>query len=295
MGNRWGFFESASNVIVEVEECPVLDPLLNETFILLRDYLRTSVKQLPIHTVEIGVSELDRRTVAIIHTKGLDGFNLNDILNNIQLLKGIEVWVTPSRRRKGRPALAEGDRSLVYKINGLHIKAGISTFTQVNLSQNSGLVDKIIEYTDVLYRDYVLDLYSGVGNISLPLARRCKGVSGIEKESRAVEDSISNAEGNSITNVRFICSEASNGFKALDKRYHNIVVLDPPRGGAFSAIKEVVEFRPKKIVYVSCNPATLARDLSLLIPCGYKLAKMTVIDMFPHTYHIEGIVKLLYA
>ncbi|MEE9591493.1 MAG: 23S rRNA (uracil(1939)-C(5))-methyltransferase RlmD [Thermodesulfobacteriota bacterium] len=294
MDNKWGFFESASNRIVEVEECPVLDPLLNETFTMLRDYLRVNARHLPIHTVEIGVSELDRRTVAIIHTKRLNGFDLKDILNAVQLLKGVEVFITPSRR-KGRLLLAEGDRSLAYEIKGLNMRAGISRFTQVNLSQNSSLVDKAVEYADALYGDNVLDLYSGVGNISLPLARKCREVLGIEKEVGAVEDGISNIGYNSIKNVRFICSEASNGLNALDKRYYDIVILDPPRGGAFPSIKRVAGLRPKKIVYVSCNPATLARDLSFLVRYGYKLERMTVIDMFPHTYHIEGIVKLLYA
>jgi 23S rRNA (uracil1939-C5)-methyltransferase len=108
----------------------------------------------------------------------------------------------------------------------------------------------------------------------------------------AISDATSNAKANSIKNVNFICSDASMGLKSISKTLPDIVVLDPPREGGFEVIKGIAGLKPKRVVYVSCNPSTLARDLAVLIREGYVINMARVIDMFPQTYHIEGVVEL---
>ena len=138
----------------------------------------------------------------------------------------------------------------------------------------------------------MVDLFSGAGNLSLPLAERCKSVIAIERDGVAIRDGILNSEAKEMGNITFLRDDAAGGVKSLDMGAHDIVLLDPPRGGALSAVKEIAKARPGKIVYLSCNPATLARDLSFLVKHGYSVERATTIDMFPNTYHIEGVVKL---
>lgn len=288
----WGFFEAGSHKVVEVEECHLLDPILNMAFISLRDYMRNNASDLPIHTVEIGKSDLDGRAAALIHLKEKRGFNPEGVLDAISQLKGIEVRVTPPGKRNGKPVSSAGDRSLIYRLGSLTLKAHISTFSQVNISQNLHLIDTVLEYADINIKDYILDLYCGAGNLTLPLAGRCSKVTGVDNDPSAIEDAISNKEANSISNVDFICQDALKSLKALGEIHPGIVILDPPREGGFEAIKGIVDLKPKKVVYVSCNPSTLARDLSALTKNGYMVKRARLIDMFPQTYHIEGLVEL---
>lgn len=290
--HKWGFFEAGSHRVVEVEECHLLDPILNMAFISLRNYIRDNASDLPIHTVEIGKSDLDGKTAALIHLKERRDFKPEGILDAISQLKGIEVRVTPPGKRNGKPVSSAGDRSLIYRSGSLTLKAHISTFSQVNISQNLHLIDTVLEYADVDIKDYILDLYCGAGNLTLPLAGRCSKVTGVDKDPSAIEDAILNKEANSISNVDFICQDASKSLKALGKRHPDLVILDPPREGGLEAINGIVGLKPRKIIYVSCNPSTLARDLSALTKNGYMVKRVRLIDMFPQTYHTEGVVKL---
>lgn len=289
----WGFFEAGSHRVIEVEECHLLDPVLNKTFISLRNYMAENQSGLPIHTVEIGKSDLDGKAVALIHLKEKKDLKPEAILEAIKELKGIEFRITLPGKRSGKVTSTIGDTSLIYRLRGMTLKAGVSTFSQVNISQNLCLVDTVLEYADVGHEDSILDLYCGAGNLALPLAERCRKVTGVDMDPSAIGDAILNAKANSIKNVNLICSDASMGLKSLSKTLPDIVVLDPPREGGFEVIKGIAGLKPKRVVYVSCNPSTLARDLAVLIKEGYVINRARVIDMFPQTYHIEGLVELL--
>ncbi len=291
----WGFFEAGSHKVIEVEECHLLDPALNKTFISLRNYLEDSAGDLPLHTVEIGKSDLDGRTVALIHLKKRWDIKPEAILSAIRELKGIEFRITPPGKRTGKIISTAGDLSLVYGLRGLTLKAGISTFSQVNISQNLRIVDTVLEYCDIKDKDSVLDLYCGAGNLTLPMAEGCSEVIGADSEQSAIKDAISNARANSIKNVNFICSDASRGLKSISKTLPDIVILDPPREGGLDTIRGIAGLKPRKVIYISCNPSTLARDLAVLIKEGYAVNRARVIDMFPQTYHIEGVVELVHG
>ncbi|MCP3676564.1 MAG: 23S rRNA (uracil(1939)-C(5))-methyltransferase RlmD [Deltaproteobacteria bacterium] len=289
---RWGFFAATSNDVVELDDCPLLDPLLNKSFNALRAALSELAPALPLHTVEVGVSGFDEKAVAILHITKEARLDLDRLMDSVPDLKGVDLRVTPLMRRGGRTVASVGDGCITYRVGGLMMRSHLSAFSQVNLGQNERLVDTVLDYADPGEGDSVVDLFSGAGNLSLPLAERCGSVTAIERDGVAVRDGILNSEAKEMGNVTFLRNDAAGGLMSLEIGTHDIVLLDPPRGGALSAVREIAKVNPGKIVYLSCNPSTLARDLSFLVEHGYRMERATTIDMFPHTYHIEGIVKL---
>ena len=137
--------------------------------------------------------------------------------------------------------------------------------------------------------DTVLDLFCGLGNFSLPLAQTAKRVTGIEGDETMVKRAAENAQQNKINNIEFHTANLFETEQPLLNNYYEKVVLDPPRAGAIEIMPHLVKMSPKMILYISCNPATLARDAKVLTENGYLLAKAGVMDMFPHTSHVEAI------
>lgn len=289
---RWGFFAASSNDVVELDGCPLLDPALNKCFNALRKALSEFAPGLPLHTVEAGVSTLDDKTVAILHITKEVNLDLDRLMDRVPDLKGVDLCVTPVGRRRGRTAASVGDGCLTYTVSGLMMRSHLSAFSQVNLAQNERLVSTVLDYADPGEDDSLVDLFSGAGNLSLPLAGRCGSVTAVERDGVAIGDGILNSKAKDMANITFIRDDAAGGVKNLDIGADDIVILDPPRGGALSVVKEIAKVGAGKVVYISCNPTTLARDLSFLMGHGYGVERVTTIDMFPHTYHIEGIVKL---
>ena len=164
------------------------------------------------------------------------------------------------------------------------------SFYQVNRSMTKVLYDKVLEYADFSGNENVLDLYCGIGTISLYVARHVKNVLGIEIVERAIENAKENAKINNITNAEFICSDVT---KCSDNSKYDIVIVDPPRKGLDeNVINYITNVEPKKIVYVSCDPATFARDINIFSSKQYSLEKFVNVDMFPHTMHVETVALL---
>ncbi len=178
------------------------------------------------------------------------------------------------------------------------VKFAISalSFYQVNPDQTKVLYDKTLEYAGLAGDETVIDAYCGIGTISLFLAQKAKKVYGVEIVHEAIEDAKRNAELNDITNAEFAVGKAE---EVIPKWYEqgikaDVLVVDPPRKGCDEALLQtIIEMKPKKVVYVSCNPATLARDLRILEDGGYKTLEVQPVDMFPQTTHVEVIVKLV--
>jgi 23S rRNA (uracil1939-C5)-methyltransferase len=182
---------------------------------------------------------------------------------------------------------------LYYEVDdGVRIHFEPTDFIQVNGAQNRKLVELALTLLEPGPRDAVLDLFCGLGNFSLPIAKRAGRVLGVEGERRLTERAAANARSNGIDNTEFMTADLYSGTLSgrwIDASFDKMLV-DPPRSGAMEVMKRVPDISPRRIVYVSCNTATLARDSELLVrKQGYRLRLAGIVDMFPHTAHVESI------
>ncbi len=185
------------------------------------------------------------------------------------------------------------EAQLSYKLEEYNLEMLMEPldFTQVNASINQKMIPLALKLLDVKSEDNVLDLFCGLGNFTLPIARTAKYVVGVEGVQDMVERGILNAKHNKLKNVDFYQADLAaelTGQPWINKKFDKILI-DPARSGALEVIHNIVKLNPEKIVYVSCNPATLARDAGELVKSGYQLTKAGVMDMFPHTTHVESI------
>lgn len=180
-------------------------------------------------------------------------------------------------------------------IKELQFKISPNSFFQVNPEQTEKLYGIAMDYADLIGDEIVFDLYCGIGTISLFLAQKAKKVIGVEIVEDAVKDARENAKLNKILNAEFFVGKAENVVPELYKQGYraDVVVVDPPRKGCDNVLLEtMIKMNPKKIIYVSCNPATLARDVKQLVSEGYRLTKVQPVDMFPHGMHVETVVLM---
>ena len=216
---------------------------------------------------------------------GMTSISINKNKRRTNVILGEEVEVI-----WGRPFIEDVLDGVRYQISPL-------SFYQVNPVQTKVLYEKALQYAGLHGTETVWDLYCGIGTISLFLARQAGKVYGVEIVPQAIEDARRNAALNGMENVEFIVGKAE---EILPEKYEkegvsaDVIVVDPPRKGCDPELLDtMLQIRPKRIVYVSCDPATLARDLKLLCAGGYKLQKVQPVDQFPHSVHVENVCLLL--
>jgi 23S rRNA (uracil1939-C5)-methyltransferase len=200
----------------------------------------------------------------------------------------------------GKKKISWGELRLLYRCpeilgkRSLQILADYGSFTQVNAHQNWTLVERVVEWANLAGREKVLDLFCGSGNLTLPLAQRAWKVWGVDRDGRAIRQAAENARENGLINCTFIKARTEEGIGRILRETDSIdvAVLDPPRAGAREALDVLTLLGPKKILYVSCEPPTLSRDLACLGALGYPVKRIQPLDMFPQTYHIEAIAEL---
>ena len=220
----------------------------------------------------------------LVKIPGMTSITINVNTKQTNVIMGQEmrsVW--------GQDYITDYIGNVKYQISPL-------SFFQVNPVQTRKLYERALEYADVESGETVWDLYCGIGTISLFLAQRAKQVYGVEIVPQAIEDAKHNATLNGFTNAEFYVGKAE---EVLPKKYReegikaDVIVVDPPRKGCDETLLQtIVQMRPKRVVYVSCDSATLARDLKYLTSEGYEVVAGTVVDQFPHTVHTEAVVKL---
>ncbi len=179
---------------------------------------------------------------------------------------------------------------------GFTFQISAKSFYQINPIQTEKLYNKAIEFANLKGDETVLDAYSGIGTISLIASKKASEVIGVEINRDAVQNAIKNARINKVNNVKFYQGDAGEFMMALanDKIHIDTVFMDPPRNGSDEKfLSSVASHKPKKIVYISCNPTTQARDLKYLTSRGYRVDKIQPVDMFPHTSHVECCVLLV--
>lgn len=188
-----------------------------------------------------------------------------------------------------------GPGYITDKLCGLEFRISARSFYQVNPSQTEYLYTKAVELAHLCPTDRVLDAYCGTGTIGLCAAKYAKEVKGVEINADAVRDAIDNAKRNGIENASFVCDDAARLMTEMAERGESVdvVITDPPRAGCSREfLSSLSALAPKRVIYISCNPETLARDLAALTRCGYKVNYMQGVDMFPFTEHIESLVCL---
>ena len=182
------------------------------------------------------------------------------------------------------------DDAPFYQVDKLRLFFSPKDFIQVNDAVNQQMVAQALEWLEVESTDRVLDLFCGMGNFTLPLAKRAKQVVGVEGVATLVANGLYNAQINALNNVEFFQHnlEEDVTLQPWAKLGFDKVLLDPARAGAAGVMDHIVKLAPQKVVYVSCNPTTLARDSQILIAAGYQMARVRMLDMFPHTGHLES-------
>jgi len=207
---------------------------------------------------------------------------------------GVAHTVVPTRTNRimgSHTKVLAGRAHLYQTVLGKSFQVSAPSFFQVNIRQAEELCRKILKHVAPRGDESVLDLYSGVGMISLLIAPFVQQVTAIEADTTAVEDARVNAQTQDVRNVEFMCDDVSRAIRRVASA--DVVILDPPRKGCPSEVlRRIAALRPKRIVYVSCNPPTLARDLAALEQSGYTTHEVEPVDMFPQTFHVEVIARL---
>lgn len=194
-----------------------------------------------------------------------------------------------------RSEVLYGSGYITDTLSGLSFRVSPRSFYQVNPVQTEVLYGKVVEFAALSGKERVIDAYCGTGTIGLTLARHAKEVLGVEVNADAVADAQENAKRNGIGNARFIAADAGDFLRELAQTGEKIdvVVTDPPRAGCSKQfLQSLLALSPKRVVYVSCNPETLSRDLFVLSGGGYRVKKIQPVDLFPHTEHVESVVCL---
>lgn len=290
-----GFREKRNSFLTDIDRCVVLDPRIGERIVPLRELLHSMDAYARIPQVEIACGD---DTAAMVF-RNMDELNNGDREKLIAFGQAHElhIYLQPKGpdtvHRIWPESTGRQDERLSYRLDAfeLTMKFHPMDFTQVNADINKAMVHRAVEWLDVQPGERVLDLFCGLGNFTLPLARRGGQVIGVEGDDAMVVRGRENAELNGLTNVAFHGADLHGDFtgQSWAQEGFDKILIDPPRSGAEEICKYLTAFGAKTIVYVSCNPATLARDAGVMARNGYRLVRAGVMDMFPHTTHVESI------
>jgi len=293
-GGAIGYYRERSHRIIDIERCPISHPLVNQIIQKVRERLDAWAHM---EEVEINVSPEEGRGILLFHPHSYgqetESFR-KELFQNQRILKGIAIVQKAEHRLIGDPMLTfTVPVSQERETRELKLRISPGSFSQVNPEQNQRLVQTVLQLSEVKREERVFDFYAGAGNLTLSLAMEAGEVLGIEENRVAFRDAQPNAERNEVKNCRFLQGRVEDLMMGWKGDVPDLVVLDPPRMGAKTILDQVVSWKPKKIIYVSCEPTTFARDLRLLGERGYSLRKLSLIDMFPQTYHMEVVGLLL--
>ena len=305
-----GFFRAGTHNVVENKRCLILPEETDKVKDAVMDYVnqfRVSVYDEAAHKgllrhiyVRRGVESGQILVCLIVNGRQLP--KTDALIARLQKIPGFTTLVLGVNTRKGNAILGDefitlyGEGFIEDTLCGLNFRLSPRSFYQVNHHQAQRLYRAAIEQAEITKEDTVLDLYCGVGTITLCMASAAGKVIGVEVVEQAVEDARDNAKRNGIENAEFFCGDAGQAALALEKQgiKADVVVVDPPRKGLNAdTIEALSRFAPRRIVYVSCDPATLARDVALLKERGYKLKNAMAADLFPRCAHVESIVCLV--
>ena len=286
-----GFREKYSSYVADIDSCEVLHPSAGKILRELGELISGLSVYNKIAQIEVAVS--GQKTVLVFRNlTDLSGEDINKVdafANQYELA----IYLQPGGPSTVMPLPGQDHSELSYLLEegNISIQFSATDFTQVNVDINQQMVKRVVSLMDIQAADNVLDLYCGLGNFTLPMALKANQITGVEGAEPMVEKARYNAKLNNIENVNFISADLSAPLiEALRTDSYDKVLLDPPRSGAQFVVEEMKMKNVRRLIYVSCNPATLARDAGILVrDKGFKLVTAGVMDMFPHTSHVESI------
>jgi len=304
-----GPYEKGSHNIVNIDDCLIQNQWTEEIIYILRDFIiknnisiynerthKGSLRHILMRNNQVG----DLMLVIVSRNNIKNKLNklTNEIVEKIPNIKSIFLNINDEKTNRilGRKnILLHGEEYIKEDIFNLKFKVFPHTFFQVNHTQTDKLYNKALDYADIQDTDIIYDLYCGVGTISLLAAQKAKEVHGIEIVEESIKSAEENKKENNIENVEFHLGSVEDLFPKLYEKgiKADVVILDPPRKGCEeSVLKNIKEMSSGKIVYISCNPSTLARDLKILQEGGYNIQEIQPVDMFPHSTHVEAVALL---
>lgn len=287
-----GFREKRSSYLALIDSCEVLDPRVGDLITPLKEMIGKLDSNNKTAQLEVSIGD-DQVALVVRHLEELSDKD-QQMWTEFGTQHGLYIYLQPKGPDTVHLLYGPDDREwLSYKIDsfGVELLFHPMDFTQVNASINQQMVKKAIDWLEPNENDRILDLFCGLGNFTIPLATVAGTVVGVEGSDAMVERGSMNAKHNELTNVEFYATNLQDDFTKEEwaQQGFNKILIDPPRSGALDVVQNIARFNPEKIVYVSCNPATLARDAGELKAKGYKLVTAGVMDMFPHTAHTESI------
>lgn len=306
-----GFYQQRSHEIIDMEACMIQqeknDEVVQAVKRICTKYGVTAYNEQrhkgTLRHIMARHGQVTKEVMVVLVTCTSELPNKEKIVKEIvESVEGVKSIIQNVNSKKTNVILGDETRVLwgeevIYDLIG-NVKFAISSrsFYQVNPEQTKVLYDQALTYAQLTGEETVIDAYCGIGTISLFLAQKAKKVYGVEIVPEAIADANRNAELNGIENVEFAVGEAEvvipNWYKEGIEA--DVLVVDPPRKGCDDALLQtIIEMRPKKVVYVSCNPATLARDLRVLEDGGYTTVEVQPVDMFPHTTHCEAVAQIV--
>ena len=292
-----GFREKRGHLLAQLTRCEVLHPVIGERIMELRTLFDSLHARQDIPQIEVAIGDKggDKgNPAAALVFRNLVTLDEHDIAKLCEFGEqyDFQIYLQPGGY-ESVTLLWPSSATLSYGLPEYNLEMFFSPtdFTQVNAEMNRAMISRTMELLDPQPADRVLDLFCGLGNFTLPLACRAGHVVGVEGDEKLVQRARENARHNGIANAEFHAADLNlMTSESWFGRGFNKILLDPPRTGALEIVKRLPEFEASRIVYVSCNPATLARDAAELVHRhGYRMRSAGVMDMFPHTTHVESI------
>ncbi|MDD2435172.1 MAG: 23S rRNA (uracil(1939)-C(5))-methyltransferase RlmD [Bacilli bacterium] len=266
-----GYYQVKSYEVILIDNCYIADDKINQLIPSLNTLQLDHIKQIIVKT--------NNNQIMVILYGEID---VEDTL--IKLKNQVDTIIINSE-------IIYGNGQIIKTVGDLNFYLSKNSFFQINDYQIINLYNKVLDYCDFKGNEKVLDLYCGTGTIGIYLSRYCQTVLGIEVNEDAIKDANQNKKLNNINNISFMLGDIQYKIEEIDLK-PDIVVVDPPRKGLeLKVIESLVKIKPSKIIYVSCDPMTLARDLKILQE-DYKINEITPIDMFPQTNHVECVVLM---
>ncbi len=304
-----GFYRAGTHRIIENDRCCILPKeadQVKDAVIAYMNHFRVSAydeetKKGLVRHIYVRQGAVSKELLVCLVVNGDRIPHEADLIARLQKIPGFATLVLSVNKKPGNAVLGDtfhtlyGEGFITDTLCGLTFRLSPNSFYQVNHAQAETLYETAIQMANITKRDTVLDLYCGVGTITLAMAASAGKVIGVEVVPQAVEDAKANAARNGIRNAQFFCGDAGQAALSLEQQggRPDVVVVDPPRKGlSGDAIAAIAKMSPRRVVYVSCDPATLARDIALLKPHGYHMESATAADLFPRCAHVETVVML---